>query len=139
VLKWAFIALLLVQAHFAASFLVPLDDESKRTFRGLLRWLWPWAEGDSGLGGEITAADGVPFVGLILAMAAGLAFVIAALAVAGWWVPAVWWRPLAAAGAALLFVLMTLFFGPTKVLPMALVAVTLYVVLVRQDLVPVAR
>ena len=49
------------------------------------------------------------------------------LAVIGWWVPAAWVRPLAAAGAALLLGLLALFFGPTKLLPIALALGTLYV------------
>src|SRR5918994_566420 len=37
-LKWLFAALLVLQAHFAASYLVPLDREAQGTFGGLLRW-----------------------------------------------------------------------------------------------------
>src|SRR5215208_8277814 len=36
--KWLFAALLVLQAHFPASYLVPLDREAQRTFGGLLRW-----------------------------------------------------------------------------------------------------
>ena len=39
--KWLFAALLLLQVHFTASFLVPLDREAQQTFGGLLRWAWP--------------------------------------------------------------------------------------------------
>ena len=39
--KWILIAFLVLQAHFAASYLVPLDEPSQREFGGLLRWLWP--------------------------------------------------------------------------------------------------
>jgi hypothetical protein len=39
--KWLFAALLVLQAHFAASYLVPLDREAQATFGGLLRWAWP--------------------------------------------------------------------------------------------------
>ncbi len=46
--KWLFATLLVLQAHFAASYLVPLDREAQGAFGGLLRWAWPWSEGDSG-------------------------------------------------------------------------------------------
>jgi hypothetical protein len=36
--KWLFAALLVLQAHFAALYLVPLDREVQGTFGGLLRW-----------------------------------------------------------------------------------------------------
>jgi hypothetical protein len=39
-MKWLFAALLVLQAHFAASYLVPLDREAQATFGGLLRWAW---------------------------------------------------------------------------------------------------
>jgi hypothetical protein len=45
---------------------------------------------------------------------------LAALAVVGIWVPHDWWRTLATVGAVLELVLMIGFFGPTKLLPMAL-------------------
>jgi hypothetical protein len=51
---------------------------------------------------------------------------LAALAAAGIWVPAAWWRALAAAGAALLLCLMALFLGPTKLVPMVAALGTLY-------------
>jgi hypothetical protein len=44
---------------------------------------------------------------------------LATLAVAGMWIPVTWWRALAMVGAALLVCLMVLFFGPTKLIPMA--------------------
>jgi hypothetical protein len=39
--KWLFAAFLVLQAHFAASYLVPLDRETQETFGGLSRWAWP--------------------------------------------------------------------------------------------------
>ena len=48
-MNWLFAALLLLQAHFAASYLVPLDREAQATFGGLLRWAWLWSIGDGGL------------------------------------------------------------------------------------------
>ena len=39
--KWLFAALLVLQVHFAASYLVPLDRETQETFGGLLMLAWP--------------------------------------------------------------------------------------------------
>lgn len=124
--KWLFSALLVVQAHFAASYLVPLDREAQQEFGGLLRWVWPWSGGDSGLLGQVTVAAGVPFAGLLLAVTAGSLFFLAALAVVDIWVPFRWWRVLAGGGAVLSLVLMAGFFGATKVLPMVLDLVVLW-------------
>jgi small-conductance mechanosensitive channel len=126
VLNWLFTALLVLQAHFAASYVVPLDSESQREFGGLLRWLWPWSGGDSGLLGQVTVASGFPISGFFLAAIAAVLFVMAALAVAGFWVPLGWWRVLAGSGAVLSLVLMAGFFGATKLLPMGLDLVVLW-------------
>jgi hypothetical protein len=127
--RWVLVALLGLQAHFAASYLVPLDGASQRDFSGLLRWAWPWSDGDGGPLGPVIGADGAPLAGLFLALLAASAFLLAALAAAGWWVPSAWVRPLAGAGATLLLVLMALFFGPTKLIPIAFALGTLYVVM----------
>ena len=119
-MKWLFAALLVLQAHFAASYLVPLDREAQRTFGGLLRWAWPWSDGDSGPLGQVTVSSGFPLSGFFLAVTAAGLFFLAALAVVGIWVPFDWWRVLAIGGAILSLLLMALFFGPTKLLPMAL-------------------
>ena len=124
--NWPFSALLLVQAHFAASYLVPLDRDARREFGGLLRWVWPWSGGDSGLLGQVTVASGVPLSGIFLAGTAGVLLFLAALAVVGIWVPFRWWRALAGGGAILSLLLMAGFFGATKVLPMALDLVVLW-------------
>ena len=117
--KWLFALVLLLQVHFVASYLVPLDSQAQREFGGLLRWAWPWSEGDSGPLGQVTTASGIPFAGLMIAMAAAAALGMAALAVVGLWVPEEWWRALTLAGATLSLVLMVLFFGLTKLLPIA--------------------
>ena len=52
-MKWPFAVLLALQAHFAASYLVPLDSGAQREFGGLLRWAWPWSIGDGGILGRI--------------------------------------------------------------------------------------
>src|SRR5919202_1263380 len=119
-MKWAFAALLLLQAHFAASYLVPLDKEAQATFGGLLRWAWPWSIGGSGILGRIPVSGEYPVIGVWLAGGVALLFILAALAVVGWWVPFGWWRVMAIGGAILSLLLMIGFFGATKLLPMAL-------------------
>jgi len=103
---------------------------SQREFGGLLRWFWPWAYGDGPLG-QITPAAGFPIAGLFPAMSAAIRFVLASLAAAGLWVPPGWWRALATVGAVLLLSLMALFFGPTKLIPMAFALGTLYIALAK--------
>jgi len=125
-LRWLFAALLVLQAHFAASYLVPLDREAQTTFGGLLRWAWPWSIGDGGLLGRIPASGQYPIYGVWLGGGAALLFILAALAVMGWWVPFGWWRVLAMGGAILSLLLMVGFFGATKLLPMALDLVVLW-------------
>jgi hypothetical protein len=125
-LKWLFAALLVLQAHFAASYLVPLDREAQGEFGGLLRWAWPWSDGDSGPLGQVTVSSGFPLSGFFLAVTAAVLFFIAALAVVGIWVPFSWWRGLTIGGAILSLLLMAAFFGPTKLLPMALDLVVLW-------------
>jgi hypothetical protein len=126
-MKWLFAALLVLQAHFAASYLVPLDREAQREFGGLLRWAWPWSIGDGGLLGRIPASGEYPISGVWLAGGTALMFVLAALAVLGWWVPFGWWRFLAMGGAILSLLLMVGFFGATKLLPMILDLAVLWV------------
>ena len=124
--KWLFAALLILQAHFAVSYLVPLDREAQQTFGGLLRWAWPWSGGDSGLLGQVTVSSGFPLSGLFLAVSAAGLFFLAALAVVGIWVPFGGWRVLAMGGAILSLLLMAAFFGPTKLLPMVLDVLVLW-------------
>ena len=106
---------------------MPLDARSQREFGGLLRWFWPWAQGDAGPLGQMTAA-GFPLPGFFLAMATAGLFIMAALAVLGTWVPASWWRVVAAAGAVLSLLLMLLFPGRTKLLPMVLDLLVLWMI-----------
>lgn len=129
--KWILVLLLGLEAHFAASYLVPLDERSQREFGGLLRWFWPWANGDNGPLGQVTTTSGFPIAGFFLAVTTGGVLILAALAAAGIWVPSTWWRALATVGAVLLVCLMALFFGPTKVIPIAFALGTLYVALMR--------
>ena len=113
VYKWLIAGWLAVQAHFAASYLVPLDEQAQRTFGGLLCWLWPWAIGDAGPLGRV-AASGSPTPSVLLAITAATVLAMAALAVLGWWVPHPWWRALAVIGSALCAVLCLLYLGWTK-------------------------
>lgn len=124
--KWGLIVLLGLQAHFAASYLVPLDERSQRDFGGLLRWVWPWSDGDGGMLGRVTVTAGQPTAGIFIAILAGSLLVLGALAALGLWVPSSWLRMLAIAGSALLVCLMALFVSPTKVLPLAIAAATVY-------------
>jgi hypothetical protein len=126
-MKWAVISALAVQAHFAASYLVPLDDQASREFGGLLRWVWPWEIGQRGFLGTIAEA-GPPGTGLIFALGAAGLSILAILALVGIWVPVGWWRLLAAGGALLTLILMVLFFGATKLLPIALSFLVLWLV-----------
>lgn len=124
--KWLFAALLLLQTHFAASFLVPLDAGAQREFGGLLRWAWPWSEGDSGPLGQVTVSEGAPIIGLFLAMGAGLFLVLAAMSLFGFLVPQSWWQYLTIAGAGLSILLMALFPGLTKLLPVAVAGLMIW-------------
>ena len=76
---------------------------------------------------------GFPIAGFCLAVSAGGVLVLAGLAAAGIWIPSTWWRGLAVLGAAHLFCLMALFFGPTKLIPMATALGTLYVALTKSE------
>ena len=119
-MKGVFAVLLVLQAHFAASYLVPLDSGAQREFGGLLRWARPWSIGDDELLGRIPASGEYSIIGVWLAGDAAPMFVLAAPTVMGWWVPFGWWRPLAVGGAVLSLLLMVGFLGATKVLPIVL-------------------
>jgi hypothetical protein len=118
--RWLFAAILLLGAHFGASYLVPLDARAQQTFGGLLKWAWPWADGDSGPLGVTTASSGFPIRGFFVAVTSAGLFFLAALAVLGKWVPFPWWRPLAIIGAGLSLFVMLMFFDSRKVIPIAL-------------------
>jgi hypothetical protein len=68
---------------------------------------------------DSSSTAGFPITGFFLAMTTAGVLLLATLAVAGMWIPVTWWRALAMVGAALLVCLMVLFFGPTKLIPMA--------------------
>jgi hypothetical protein len=124
--KWLFAALLVLGAHYGASYLVPLDQRAQETFGGFLRWAWPWAGGDSGPLGVTTASSGFPISGFFVAVTSASLFVLAALAVVGVWLPFSSWRWCSSAGAVLSLFLMVMFFGATKVIPIVLDAFVLW-------------
>jgi hypothetical protein len=131
--KWLLVVALGLQAHFAASCLVPLRNVDKGAMGGTMQWFWPWGNGDHGPLGTMVADGASPAAGILLGIASCTLFILAALAVAGWWVPTAWWRPLAVAAAGSSFVLMALFFGPTKVIPMVMALGTIYISIVRPE------
>lgn len=128
--RWMLIVLLFVGTHFGASYLVPLREADRGALFGLLRWVWPWGVGDRGFLG---VQDGlqVPMPGFWLAMVAAGALAAAGLALLGWIVPTGWWRTLAAIGAGALLVTVLGFLGWTKLLPIALAIVLLWIVFAR--------
>ena len=75
----------------------------------------------------MTTAGGFPLIGFFIAVSAASALLVAALALAGLWIPTEWWRPLTIGGAALSIAVMALFLGPSKVIPivtaLALIAI----------------
>jgi hypothetical protein len=118
--KWLFAAVLVLGAHFGASYLVPLDQRAQQTFAGLLKWFWPWADGDSGPLGVMTVSSGFPISGFLVAVTSAGLYALAAFAVLGIWLPFNWWRWCGIAGAVLSLFLMVMFFGMTKVVPIVL-------------------
>lgn len=127
-IKWLVAAFFVIEAHFMASYVVPLTADAKATFGGLLGWGWPWAYGDGGLLGQIEPGS-FPIFAFFIAVTAATLFVVAALSVLGIWVPHSWWRALAVAGAVLSLVVLVGFFGPTKLLPIAADVAVLWAVL----------
>ena len=127
--RWTLGLLLLVGAHFSASYLVPLDETAQESFGGLLRLAWPWAYGDDALLGKISQSSGFPISGFSIAVTSGSLLFLAGLALIGLWIPFGWWRPLAVSGTAISLLLMISFFGPAKLIPIALDLLVLYVAL----------
>jgi hypothetical protein len=131
--KWMLVTILALEAHFAASYLVPLDGGAQNEFGGLLRWFWPWSYGDTGPLGHVTEGQDLPLGGLLLALSSAALLLLAALSAAGAWVPSAWSRWLGGGGAILLLGLLSLFIGPTKVVPLVAAAATLYFALAQPD------
>ena len=129
-MKWILLLFLILAMHTGASYLVPLDEKSQATFLGLLKWAWPWAYGDSGILGTIAPdPSGFPIVGFWIAVTSASLFLLAALGLFHIWIPISWLRGLTIAGAVLSIILMLLFFGPTKILPIILDILLFYIAL----------
>ena len=124
--KWGWALVLAIQAHFAASYVAPTQPHLGPHL-GLFNYVWPWAVGDRGMLGVHPNLPGIALAG-----SAGMASLLAALAVAGIWVPQAWWPGLAMVGAALELVLMIGYFGPTKLLPIALDIAVLAAILTKR-------
>lgn len=122
--KWLLVVLLLLGAHFGASYLVPLQRGDQGLFGGLLRWVWPWSVGDRGFLGEL---DGIamPMTGFVLAVGAAAALLLAVMSLLGWLIPPGWWRALVGIGGGLLLLASVGFLGVTKLLPVLLAALLL--------------
>ena len=132
--RWLFAAVLVFEAHCGASYLVPLDPKAQQTFGGLLKWFWPWADGDSGPLGVMTTSSGFPISGFFVAVTSAGLFLLAALAVVRLGVPFNWWRPCSIAAAALSLFVMFMFFGFTKLIPIALDGLVLWTALYLREL-----
>lgn len=81
--RWVLAGVSVLGAHFGASYLAPLDQKAQQTFGRLLRWAWPWADGDSGPLGVMTASSGFPVSGFFIAATSAGLFALSALAVTG--------------------------------------------------------
>ncbi len=112
--RWVLAVILVAGGYFSASYLVPLDEKSQHTFGGLLRWAWPWVDGDSGPLGVMTVSSGFPLSWFFAAVASAGLFLVAAPAVLAIWVPLHWWRCCATAAATLSLFLMLMFFSATR-------------------------
>ena len=70
-------------------------------------------------------SNGFPIPGFFLAVTTAGVLILAVLAVLGIWLPFHWWRALAITGCVLSLILMALFVGVTKLLPIATALVIL--------------
>ena len=78
-----------------------------------------WAHLVPVVGRARTASAGIPITGFFIAVTSAGLFVLAALAVTGIWLPFNLWRWCSSAGAVLSLFLMVMFFGATKIIPIA--------------------
>ena len=105
--KWVWVAVLVVQAHFGASYLVGIERNL-----GLFNYIWPWATGDHGLLGTHPN-----LLGIALGPGSALLSILSILAIFGVWLPHDSWRALAIAATSVQLLLMVGYFGSTKILP----------------------
>lgn len=125
----ALLVLLLLGAHFSFTALVPLQagDAPPPWWVGG-RLLWPFAEETDTL---LLSGDTLNAVTPILAILAGLCFLLAAAALLRWRVPAQWFRWLVLAGAVFSIVLQVVWFTGWAVLPLVVDAILLWAVVGR--------
>lgn len=116
-LTWLVVAMLVLQTHFAISYIVPIDRANLTGWLPLLiSWVFPWGQGDRGLLNASGSSEGFA-LGFFIAAAATLLSVGAILAVFGVIVPHDWWKALSIAGAVVSLVLLLGFFEPHKIAP----------------------
>lgn len=125
----ALLVLLLLGAHFSLTALVPLQagDAPPPWWVGG-RLLWPFAEETDTL---LLSGDTLNAVTPILAILAGLCFLLAAAALLRWRVPAQWFRWLVLGGAVFSIGLQVVWFTGWAVLPLVVDAILLWAVVGR--------
>lgn len=125
-MRIALLVLLLLAAHLSLTALVPLQigDVPPPWWVGG-RLLWPFAENTNTL---LVSGDTANAITPILAILAGLSFLLAAAALLRWRVPAHWFRALVAAGVACSIVLQVIWLTGWAVLPLLVDAALLWLV-----------
>ena len=114
---WLVVAVLVLQTHFAISYIVPIDRANLDGWLPtLISWVFPWGQGDRGVLNASGSSEGFA-VGFFIAAASTALSLGAILSVFGVVVPHSWWRPLVIGGAAVSLVLLLSFFEPHKILP----------------------
>lgn len=118
------IVLLLLATHFSLTPFAPAPA-GKATF------YWPFAADSKPwfafIGGLPQQSGG--FVTPLLAGLAGFGFLVAALSLLGWLIPAGWWMPSVVIACAASLLLYVLYFGMWAILPLAVDGVLLWGVL----------
>ncbi|HEU5286905.1 MAG TPA: hypothetical protein VFV20_00740 [Candidatus Limnocylindria bacterium] len=128
---WLVVGLLVLQAHFAISYIVPIDRANLDGWLpSLISWVFPWGQGDRGLLNASGSSEGFA-LGFFIAAAATLLSLGAILAVFGLVVPHDWWKALTIAGAVVSIVLLLGFFEPHKVVPIAFEAAVIVAIVTR--------
>jgi hypothetical protein len=121
------LVLLLLGAHLSLTAFAPAEA-------GKAWLLWPFAADSkpvlSGFGG--LPAEGGSLLTAALAGLAGLAFLAAAACLFGIAVPQLWWIPLVLLAVVLSLLLHLFYAGPLSILPIAVNAALLWLVIVQQ-------
>jgi hypothetical protein len=128
---WLVVGLLVLQTHFAISYIVPIDRANLDGWlQVLISWVFPWGQGDRGLLNASGSSEGFA-LGFFIAATATLLSVAALLAVFGLVVPHDWWKALTIGGAVVSLVLLVGFFEPHKVLPIVFEAAVIVAIVTR--------